>query len=275
MATKNRRRFLRTKAQNLVAHFRMGDRGVLAPIEDISMGGALLKTSETIQMGTVLAFDVARPGLKKPLRLMGRVVDVRPSRGVGLKFDGLDRDAHERLIDLLRDLGAVVSTPLTDVPDAQLHIPPPRTSSSVMSIPPGSLPPSTGSYSVSIPPTTGAHSVSMPPTPSAAQPEDAQRLMVQLRGAIMEIGNLQQQLVTRDREMLALKDQVTRLAGEAKSGGAAETLVGKMEMEKQRLEAELQQTRARARADVDAVKREADSVLQSMARLVDALKRLG
>jgi hypothetical protein len=264
MATRNRRRYLRTKAQNLVAHFKVGDRGVLAPIEDISLGGALLKTSEALQLGTVLAFDVARPGLKRPLRLMGRVVDVRPQRGIGLKFDGIDKEAHDRLIELLRDLGAVVSTPLTDVPDAQLHIPPPRTSSSI-TISAVTAPPAPAS-SASAPP---AH-VSTPPAT-----EDAQRLMVQLRGAIMEIGNLQQQLVQRDRELLALKDQVSRLAGEARTGGAAEVLVGKLEVEKQRLEQQLADARARSRADVDTVKREADAVLAAMGRLVDALKRLG
>jgi PilZ domain len=264
MATKNRRRYLRTRAQNLVAHFKIGDRSVLAPIEDISVGGAFLKTSEVMHGGMVLAFDVARPGLKRPLRLMGRVVEARAGRGIGLRFDGLDRETHERLVELLRDLGALVSTSPPDAQEPYIHVSPPRTSSSV-SIP---------AIIVADPPAASAPPAARPPVTQAGVSDEAQRLMVQLRGAIMEVGTLQQQLVQKDRELQDLKEKVASLTSEVRSGGAAEMLVGKMEMEKQRLEAQLAEATRRTRGDIDAVKREADSVLQAMARLVDALKRL-
>ena len=115
----------------------------------------------------------------------------------------------------------------------------------------------------------------MTPPPPTQSGDEAQRLMVQLRGAIMEIGNLQQQLSQKDRELGDLRDKVIRVEGEAKKGGQAETLVGKLEMEKQRLEGQLADAKGRNRAEIDAVKREAESVLGAMGRLVEALKRLG
>src|SRR5690242_21963603 len=113
----NKRRYMRTKAQNLVAHLRVGDRTIQAPIEDISMGGMLARTMESIAIGTAVMFDLARPGLKKPLRLLGVVVDTRVGRGLGIRFDGLDREAGDRLGELIKDLGGMTSSLLVDKPD--------------------------------------------------------------------------------------------------------------------------------------------------------------
>src|SRR5688500_9592753 len=108
-ARANKRRYVRTRAQNLVAHLRVGDRTIQAPVEDVSMGGMLARTSESIAIGTALMFDLARPGLKKPLRLLGVVVDTRVGRGLGIRFDGLDKEAADRLGDLIADLGGMTS----------------------------------------------------------------------------------------------------------------------------------------------------------------------
>src|SRR5688572_4882707 len=113
----NKRRYMRTKAQNLVAHLRVGDRTIQAPIEDISMGGMLARTAESIAIGTAIMFDLARPGLKKPLRLLGVVVDTRVGRGLGIRFDGLDKEASDRLEDLIADLGGFTHSLLVDKPD--------------------------------------------------------------------------------------------------------------------------------------------------------------
>src|ERR1041385_1415120 len=116
-ATRNKRRYVRTRAQNLVAHLRVGDRTIQAPVDDISMGGMLARTMESIAIGTAVMFDLARPGLKKPLRLLGVVVDTRVGRGLGIRFDGLDREAGDRLAELIQALGGMTSSLLVDKPD--------------------------------------------------------------------------------------------------------------------------------------------------------------
>src|SRR5687767_12808566 len=114
----NKRRYARIRAQNLVAHLRVGDRLIQAPIEDISMGGMLARTMESIAIGTAVMFDLARPGLKKPLRLLGVVVDTRVGRGLGIRFDGLDKETSDRLGDLIADLGGLTTASLlVDKPD--------------------------------------------------------------------------------------------------------------------------------------------------------------
>src|SRR4051812_27103784 len=124
-ARANKRRYVRTRAQNLVAHLRVGDRTIQAPVDDISMGGMLARTNESIAIGTAVMFDLARPGLKKPLRLLGVVVDTRVGRGLGIRFDGLDREGGDRLGELIKDLGGMTSSLLVDKPDehARSHDP--------------------------------------------------------------------------------------------------------------------------------------------------------
>jgi hypothetical protein len=282
MATKNRRRHLRTKAQNVVAHLRIGDRSVMAPIEDISMGGVFLRTTEAIAHGTLLAFDVARPGLKRPLRLMGTVVDTRQGRGLGLRFNALDPETTDRLSELMRDLGGIVGATMADPievaaprpqpprPTTQTGIPavgtpPAATNRTTGTIPPISAPPPTGSFAE--PSKTGTFA---PPAT-----DEASRLMVQLRGAIMEIGNLQQQLLQKDRELAELKAHGAGNADETRKREAAESLVGKLEMEKMRLQEQLATSVGKTRGDIELVKREAEQVIGAMNRLVEALKRLG
>jgi hypothetical protein len=267
MSQKNRRRHLRTKATNLVAHLRVGDRAVLAPVEDISLGGVFLRTTESIAHGTMLAFDVARPGLKRPLRLMGIVVDTRVGRGVGLRFNSLDPETGERLGELLRDLGGIMGASLADPPD------PPR---------PAPVPvPAQARPAAPAPMPTPAHAQPSPfaqaaSTGTFASPDnEASRMMVQLRGAIMEIGNLQQQLVQRDRELADLRAAAATFAEEQRKREATESLLGKLEMEKMRLQEQLAAQQGRSRGDLEQVKREAEAVIAAMGRLVDSLKRIG
>jgi hypothetical protein len=184
---KSRRKHTRAKARNLVAHLRVGDRNVLAPIEDISVGGAFLKTAQHLEQGTMLAFDIARPGLKRPLRLMGLVVEVRLGRGLGVRFENLDDETRERLITLLRDLG-LPQGEQAFAPDAPME------------------------------------AIVVAPADMIAA-GDAQKMMIQLRGAIMEVGRLQHELALRERELVSLREEkqkltemVARAKGERRMG---------------------------------------------------------
>src|SRR5688572_6036398 len=161
----NKRRYMRTKAQNLVAHLRVGDRTIQAPVEDISMGGMLARTAESVAIGTALMFDLARPGLKKPLRLVGVVVDTRIGRGLGIRFDGLDKEAADRLGDLIADLGGMTTAsllvdrePLPGPPPTQPGMPQP------LPAPAPSPAPSATSYRSAVAPAAAA--VVMPSGPT-------------------------------------------------------------------------------------------------------------
>lgn len=69
------------------------------------MGGLRIRGPEWIEVGSTLAFDLARPGLKKPLQLSGVVVDTRATRGIGIRFDPLAPEQSERLSELLGLIG--------------------------------------------------------------------------------------------------------------------------------------------------------------------------
>jgi hypothetical protein len=298
--TRTRRRHTRTKARNLVAHLRVGDRNVVAPIEDISAGGAFLRTSEEIEPGTMLAFDVARPGLKKPFRLIGLVVEAREGRGLGLRFHGLDAESTERLAWLLREIGAVYGSstgegeaidalpaaapgsyaflPAQTLPNAN---PPSQMQSSLQSarpstgvharVPTGVHPmgsPSTGAFART---PSGVHRQlepgDIPPSAALVVADgghaEAQRLMVQLRGAIMQVSQLQEQLVHKERELVLARERAL----------VAETATAKLEAERARLLEQLAATKGSARGDSEIVRREVEVAVQALARAYEQLKR--
>ena len=162
-----RRRYLRVRAQNLVAHLHVKPGwSIQAAIDDISMGGMFAKMSETLAVGTPLAFDLVRPGLKRPLRLSGAVANGRPG-GLGIRFDASDRDAMERLGDLVKDLGGS-TTPVTpekaDAPRAPSA--PPRTFTPAPAAAMVNTVPASGVMPIISVPKPGA-APSQPPTPQA------------------------------------------------------------------------------------------------------------
>jgi hypothetical protein len=273
MATvKNKRRFLRTKAQNLVAHLRVGDKQIMAPVEDISLGGMLARTAESLPIGTAVMFDLARPGLKKPLRLLGVVVDTRVGRGLGIRFDGLDKDTAARLEDLIADLGGFTHSLLVDKPD-----PDPRPA-------PAAPPPVVSPPNPFATPTTTSTTLQQPPSgafrapPGLAQPvtpaPDADKLQQQMRSLVMELGRAQEALTQKEKELHDVRGDLDRLRAELAAGDAAQRLVGRLEIEKRRLEDELAASRQRAAVDVDAIYREAEAAAQALARLVETLRHM-
>ena len=290
-ARANKRRYVRTRAQNLVAHLRVGDRLIQAPVDDISMGGMLARTSESIPIGTAVMFDLARPGLKKPLRLLGVVVDTRVGRGLGIRFDGLDREAAERLGDLIKDLGGMVSSLLVDKPD-EPHAPPliptmppigsmanvgSMGSSPAMQAPTSAPVASPGAMRSGV---TGTFQSPVTGTFASAGNGPAQyselelKLQAQARSMVMEIGRLQELVQQREKELHDARSEIERLKAETASGDAAQRIVGRLEIEKNKLEALLADQKTRVRVDVDIATREADQALGALSRLVEALRRV-
>jgi Tfp pilus assembly protein PilZ/FtsZ-binding cell division protein ZapB len=112
-------------------------------VENISAGGLLVRTEQLLAVGTPVVMDLVRPGMKKMLKLSGRVVGVAergsagPNSPPGLRvmFDPMPEETTERLGQLLRELGggsglkAGLDAPPPPVPDS----PPPPPVAPVLS----------------------------------------------------------------------------------------------------------------------------------------------
>jgi hypothetical protein len=303
-ARANKRRYVRTRAQNLVAHLRVGDRTIQAPVDDISMGGMLARTNESIAIGTAVMFDLARPGLKKPLRLLGVVVDTRVGRGLGIRFDGLDREGADRLGELIKDLGGMTSSLLVDKPDdprsggGATPGPVPILPNAIPSITgsttgvtslagtsPGLQAPSSGSFARPAPtgtfsapsPTQIAQAQAAAHAAAASNPAHTElelKLQAQMRSMVLELGRLQEVVAQREKELQDARVEIDRLKADTASGDAAQRIVGKLEIEKNKLEAQLADVRTRARAEVDIAQREAEQAAGALNRMLESLKRL-
>lgn len=309
-ARANKRRYVRTRAQNLVAHLRVGDRTIQAPVEDISMGGMLARTGESIAIGTAIMFDLARPGLKKPLRLLGVVVDTRIGRGLGIRFDGLDKEAADRLGDLIADLGGMTSPSSLLVdreptgshstagvhgpggtgpharPDGRGEPPPliapfpaPTPTQTLPQPAPSPAPSSTSYRTANAAGPAASAAMHSPPHTQPAVPvhtptDNEAKLQAQMRSMVMELGRLQELVQQREKELHDARAEIARLKGEATHGEAAQRIVGRLEIEKNKLESQLAESRQRTKMDVDVAQREAEQAVAAIGRLVDALNRM-
>lgn len=117
----NRRKHPRVRAHGLVAHLRGPAGRYSCEVENISIGGIFVRTDQILDVGTQLEVDLVRPGWKRGLSyfvrvtsridaLAGRFAKVTP--GMGMQFFGkLDEEHRERLLTLLRQLGAPEPVP--------------------------------------------------------------------------------------------------------------------------------------------------------------------
>jgi hypothetical protein len=186
------RRHGRVRAKGVASHVREGSQLITGlAVENLSRGGAFVRCATPMAIGTVVMLDLVRPGLKRALQLTGRVVSVisaeeAPNRGgmpgMGIQFDPYSSGVGERLTEILLSLGAGPA-----VLDADPPQPPP--------------PPNFNQYEPSPAPA---------PQESVTVPENA-RMMVQVRGLLMELGEWQQKCAELERQNEKLKSEVDRL----------------------------------------------------------------
>lgn len=262
---RNKRRYLRARAQNLVAHLRVGDRLIQAPIEDISLGGMLARTGESLPIGTAVMFDLARPGLKRPLRLLGVVVDTRVGRGLGIRFDGIDKDAAIRLGELIQDLGGFTHSLLVDKPEeAPIVVPVEPAPPSVRPTP--VPPPPTGQSPFGGPTPSTTTRI---PTQVLTQAADLDRAQAQLRTMVMELGRAQEQIAHKEKELQDARVEIDKLKEQLRTGNAATGLVGRLEIEKTQLQAQLAEQRSR----IGELEREAEIAGAALGRMIETMRR--
>ncbi len=247
MSSKDKRRYPRVHARNVSAHLNVADQSSPCVIQNISAGGIFIETTEALPVGMPVAVNLARPGWTKVLKLSGRVVWAMAPRtaakkgtlpGMRIKFDALPPSIGEDLMLLLKDLGAVDSPPPMTLTEEEKPKPPKDPGAITQPVMlkdiearVTKLDDSTGpSLRPEIPPvastiTSPAYRPSAPrsPAPSGPRIENAQaaqvqaeaiasadgpRLIIQVQGLLMQMGELQSQLEQRDREMSALRDRL-------------------------------------------------------------------
>jgi uncharacterized protein (TIGR02266 family) len=234
----DKRKYPRVQARNVSAHLNVADRSSPCVIQNISAGGVFIETREALPVGMPVAVNLARPGWPRVLKVTGRVVWALAEKtaakkgtvpGMRIRFDPLPKEGATRLVELLRDLGAPEGPP-----------PPMKKETGSITEPIGikqiqqrlsepQFP------LVREPDTTPPHlkakkkPASFPPHAPVAKPNDATiparvadlapafaspaneapRLIVQVQGLLMQLGDLQQQLEQKDREVASLRQQLS------------------------------------------------------------------
>ena len=196
------------------------------------MGGIFVRTDRLEEVGEEIFIDLVKPGWKRQLTLTARVtsrvdaLDGRLSRrmpGMGIQFLRLDEKQHDRLRSLLRELGAPDEDLEVTLPDksaeeeaSSANRAEARAAARAWEAPHSLMtdielalreanfaPPGPVVLAPEKPPKMAAPG----PDPSA----DTARLMLQIRGLVMQLSETQLQLSQREQEIGRLKDELETL----------------------------------------------------------------
>jgi len=77
-----------------------------AGISEVSVGGALLKTDETLQMGDEVIIEMTTPGGTAPISIAGKVTYRAEGEGSGIKFLYRDGGGSRRIREVIRRIKA-------------------------------------------------------------------------------------------------------------------------------------------------------------------------
>lgn len=203
----NRRRFTRVHPSVLATRVATRDafqRGIL--VENISLGGAYLRTDAPLPVGEPLDLELARPGHEALVRLTGRVVsalkqdravEMDKPPGMGVSFGALDDRTRDSLKALIRSF----------VPE---NIPLEVRQSVAIKVTPASPEPVSTLPQEPTP-------VPMPPPPAPSAPrrvDETTFLKAQVRSLVQQIADLHEQLNARANEIDGLHTAVERLQQE-------------------------------------------------------------
>jgi hypothetical protein len=156
--------------------------------------------------GTAVVIDLVKPGMKHAIRLTGRVasivapgstMDAKAVPGMGIEFDAQPSDVTHRLRELLVSLAGSHEALEPDPVD------------------PGDTWSPGPSEPLLLEPTA-------PPgvTPTVVTVPEEAKLMVQVRGLIMELGEWQEKVSALEKENAALKQELARLTAQLEGRGA-------------------------------------------------------
>ncbi|HEY6049679.1 MAG TPA: PilZ domain-containing protein [Thermoanaerobaculia bacterium] len=223
------RKHPRVRPRGVVAHVR-SPRAFGCQVENLSMGGAFLRTDQIVSIGSTIEMDLVKPGGRKALRLTGRVVRiVQPESaaqassapGIAVEFDVHELEVATRLQELLATLGvqsgkegSPSGPPPPPAPiqvQVQIQTQGQAPASNFEKEPPpaarGTSPLTPELFEKPLPqelPTTG---------PVAEAGSDPARLMVQIRGLLFELGEVRARLEEREAELREARAELATLRG--------------------------------------------------------------
>jgi uncharacterized protein (TIGR02266 family) len=226
----NHRRHPRVRARGLAAHLRTEHGRAAAMVENISLGGLFVRTDKLQEVGTEFFVDVVSPGWKRALTLQARItsrVDALDSRvskrppGMGIQFLRVDEKQRERLRKLLAELGAPEGEDevTLEVESVELGLDALELGADEGAVPLEAQPQPIwqqvqmveeaieGSLREADLPPPGPVVLDDPP-PAELKEMDSARLMVQLRGLVVQLADVQQQLIERDGEIQRLREEL-------------------------------------------------------------------
>jgi uncharacterized protein (TIGR02266 family) len=202
----NHRRHPRVRARGLAAHLCTEHGRAAAMVENISLGGLFVRTDKLQEVGTEFYVDVVSPGWKRPLTLQARItsrVDALESRvskrppGMGIQFLRVDEKQRERLRKLLAELGAPEGED-----EVTLHQESAELDLEALEL---------GADEGAVPLDASQpiwQQVQMVEEAIEPKEMDPARLMVQLRGLVLQLADTQQQLIERDTQIQRLREEL-------------------------------------------------------------------
>ncbi len=194
----------RVRAKGIASHLRDGAQLITGlSVENLSMGGAFIRTATPQPKGSAVVIDLVKPGMKRSIRLTGRVATaVLPGHavatphvpGMGIEFDPLPPDVAARLEELLLALAGSAEALEADAADPGDTVDSwaPRSPEPALALEP-TAPPGATPLTVTVP--------------------ESAKLMVQVRGLMMELGDWQEKVAQLEKENAVLKVEVARLSG--------------------------------------------------------------
>jgi PilZ domain-containing protein len=109
----NKRKYPRVEGKGIAAYLRLNGHNAGCTVQNISVGGIFVRTDRFLPVGTKLAFDLVKPGMKKALTVSGWVVGVitaelasrtKLPQGLRIQFGKLNPVASEALQELVGSL---------------------------------------------------------------------------------------------------------------------------------------------------------------------------
>jgi len=201
----NRRRHPRVESPDLVGHLKHGGQTQLGlGIENLSLGGLLLRTSHPLGLGAQVLIELARPGMKS-FHLVGRVVGVAPlarpgpkrgTHGVSVRFNPQGDAVQAKLEELVREL--------TWGPRPSPAAPPTPVRAALAVPTPHGRRPAEFDFDYQEPLSAGVLEPAPVPVPASA------RLTAQVTSREATAEELRQMLEERDREIQDLKDLLSK-----------------------------------------------------------------
>jgi len=109
----NKRKYPRVEGKGVGAYLRLNGHNAGCTVHNISVGGIFVRTDRFLPVGTKLAFDLVKPGMKKALTVSGWVVGVitaelaartKLPQGLRIQFGKLTPNASDALQELVGSL---------------------------------------------------------------------------------------------------------------------------------------------------------------------------